>query len=95
MAAKPKTSARSASATPAAKPASVASPKAPLTLDEQLHRIEALGKRVDAYVLFMCQLGTHSGTSAEAKERAVTAFYKQMVVIESQLAHIHDDLRLE
>ena len=36
-----------------------------------------------------------SGTSAEVKERAVTLFYEQMVIVEKQLGHIHDDLRLE
>lgn len=68
---------------------------APLTMEEKLHRIEAMGKRIDGYIKFMCEIVGQSGTSAEAKERAVAIFYEQMVVVESQLARTHDELRLE
>ena len=42
----------------------------------------------------MCHAGTLDGTSAEAKERAVTAFYERLLVVERQLGRIQDDLRL-
>jgi hypothetical protein len=69
--------------------------KPPWTMAEHLERIKAIGQRIDSYILFMCQIDTLSGSSAEAKERAVTAFYEQMLVVESQLGHIHETLRLE
>ena len=68
---------------------------APLTLDERVQRIEAMQKRIAGYVQFMCQIGTMGGSSGEVKERAVTLFYDQMVVVEKQLAEIHDSFRLE
>jgi hypothetical protein len=67
----------------------------PLTMEERLHRIEAMGRRIDDYIKFMCGIVGPTGTSAEAKERAVAAFHEQLVVVESQLARIHDELRLE
>jgi hypothetical protein len=66
----------------------------PWTLEERLQRIEAMGQRIDGYIRFMCQVGSLSGTSAEAKERAVTAFYERLVIVESQLGRIQEDLRL-
>jgi hypothetical protein len=42
----------------------------------------------------MCQVGSLNGTSAEAKERTVTAFYERMVVAEGQLGRIQENLRL-
>ena len=80
---------------PAGKLNASASPDLPLILEEQVHRIEAMGKRIDGYIRFMCQIAGQSGTSAEMKERAVTAFYEQMIIVERQLGHIHDELRLE
>lgn len=67
----------------------------PLTLEERLHRIEVMGQRVAGYVQFMCQVVNLNNASAEAKERAVAAFYERMVVAEKQLGRIHDELRLE
>jgi hypothetical protein len=69
-------------------------PTPPWTLEERLQRIEAMRQRLNGYIRFMCQAGSLNGTSAEAKERAVTAFYERMVVVESQLGRIHEDLRL-
>ena len=66
----------------------------PWTLEERLRRIRDLGQRINGYVEFMCQVGGLAGSSAEAKERAVTAFYERLLVVEGQLGRIHDDLRL-
>jgi hypothetical protein len=66
----------------------------PYTTDERLLRIEALGKRVNEYVQFMCQVGGLGGTSAEAKERAVVAFCERLTVLERQLGRIQEELRL-
>jgi hypothetical protein len=65
-----------------------------LTTEERLQRIEALGQRIAGHVRFMCQVGSLNGTSAELKERAVTAFYERMALAESQLGRIQEDLRL-
>jgi hypothetical protein len=67
----------------------------PLTLEERLHRIEAMGQRIDSYIKFMCQIGSLTGSSAEAKERAVATFYEQLVIVEGQLGLIHDNFQLE
>src|SRR5690349_16250386 len=68
--------------------------QAPLTTEDRLRHIEALGQRIAGYVQFMCQVGSLNGTSAEMKDRAVTAFYERMALVESQLGRIQDDLRL-
>lgn len=95
MASKTKASPRAVTK-PLAKKAVEAVPlKQPFTLEERIHRIEALGKRMDGYIKYMCEIANQAGSSNEAKERAVTAFYNQLVLVESQLAKIHDELRLE
>lgn len=66
-----------------------------LNLEEQLHRIEAMGKRVEAHIQFLCQTARQPGTSLEVKDRVVNAFYREMVLIEKQLGRIDDELRLE
>lgn len=66
----------------------------PLTTEERLQRIEALGQRIAGYVQFMCQVGSLDGTSDEMKQRAVTAFYERMALVEGQLGRIQEDLRL-
>ena len=62
-------------------------------MDERLNGL--VWVTVGDYIQFMCQVGSLNGTSAEAKERAVAAFYEQMLVVERQLGRIHEDLRLE
>ena len=95
MTAKLKARARLTPLSHAKKPSEGITLKSPLTLEEHLHCIETLGKRIDAYIHFMVQLGNQTGTSAEVKDRAVVAFYQQMIIVERELGHIHDELRLE
>ncbi len=66
----------------------------PLTVDGCLQCLEALAQRIHGYVQFMCQIGTLSGTSAEAKDKAVLAFYERLAVLERQLGRIQEDLQL-
>jgi hypothetical protein len=66
----------------------------PLSTAEHLQRIAALGRQVAEYVEFMAQVGGLSGTSAEARDRAVAAFYERLTVLEGQLARIYEELRL-
>ncbi len=61
---------------------------------ELLRRIAALGQRITAYVEFMGQT-TNNGASAESKDKALAAFYEKLLVVERQLARIHDAFRLE
>jgi hypothetical protein len=67
----------------------------PWTTDERLKRIEAMGQRVNGYVQFMCALGNLNGTSTEARDKAVIAFYERMLVLERQLGLIQDEFKLE
>ena len=66
-----------------------------LTTEERRQRIEVIGQRINGYVQFMCQTGILTNTSGEAMEKAIVLFYDQMVLMESQLGRIHDDLKLE
>jgi 3-deoxy-D-arabino-heptulosonate 7-phosphate (DAHP) synthase class II len=66
----------------------------PLTTEDRLKCIEALGERIAGYVRFMSAVGTLNGSSKELKERAVAAFYEQLALTEGQLRRIQDDLRL-
>jgi hypothetical protein len=90
-----KTSSVSARARPVAEePPPLPGQPVPCTTAERLLHIEAMGKRVHGYVQFMCQVGALTGTSAEAKKRAVLAFYERLTVLERQLARIQEELRL-
>jgi hypothetical protein len=53
-----------------------------------------MGQRISGYVQFMCKVGNLNGTSAEAKEKAVTAFYERLAALEHQLGRIQEELRL-
>jgi hypothetical protein len=66
----------------------------PLTTEERLKCIEALGERIGGYLRFMSAVGTLNGTSQEQKDRAVAAFYEQLARAEGELRRIQDDLRL-
>jgi len=65
-----------------------------VTSEERLKRIEALGERIIGHVRFMCQVANLGGSSAEMKERAVTAFYERMILVESQLGRLREELLL-
>jgi len=64
------------------------------TTEERLQRIDSMGLRISSFVEFMCKAGNHNGISAEAKEKAIAAFYEQMVIAERQLERIQHDLKL-
>ena len=66
----------------------------PSTMEERLPRIEAMNRRINAYVRFMCKAGNLNGTSAEAKDKAVAAFYERMAALERQLGRIQEDLQI-
>ncbi len=66
----------------------------PVTTDERLRRIKILGRRVHQQVQFMTTLRGLGGSSAEAKEWAIAAFYERLVALEQQLGKIQEELRL-
>jgi hypothetical protein len=68
--------------------------EAPLTRDERLQAIERLHERVNGYVKFIALSASMQGSSAEAKENAVAAFYARLTVLERQLGRICEELQL-
>jgi len=66
----------------------------PDTTEQRLQRIEAMGRRINGYVEYLCQSGSRNGTSVEAKEKAVASFYERMIIVERQLGRIHEELQL-
>ena len=66
----------------------------PLTTEERLQRIQALGRRVEGYVQYMCKVGSMVSSSAEAKDRAVAAFYDRFIYFERELNRIQEELQL-
>jgi hypothetical protein len=65
-----------------------------LTTEDRLRQIEVLGQRINGYVQFIRDVGVLSGASGEAKARAVASFYEQLVILESRLCRIQENLRL-
>lgn len=94
MAPKAKPSTRAAAPIPMEQPYAGPWPVAPSTTQEYLQRIEAMGQRINGYIRFICGAGDLNGTSTEAREKAIAAFYERMVVLERQLGRVRDDLRL-
>jgi hypothetical protein len=66
----------------------------PLSTEDRLEHIHALGQRVGAYIKFMCTIGRMEGSSAESKDRAVAVFYDRLFTLEQELARIHDNVLL-
>jgi hypothetical protein len=64
------------------------------TTEERLPRIEAMAQRINGYVQFMCQR-SNLNCSSEATEKAVRAFYEQMVIMERQLGRIQGEFQLQ
>ena len=86
---------RKSSSTPVVESLSDPLQTTPLTTEERLVHIRGLGERIEGYIKFMSNVGNVVGTSSEAKERAVAAFYEQLAHLEKRLRRIHDDFQLE
>jgi hypothetical protein len=63
-------------------------------MEERLRRIEAMGRRIQGVVEFICQIANLGGTCTASKERAVTTFYDRLVIVERQLVKIQEDIEL-
>ncbi len=72
--------------------ARAASPLA--TTAELLQGIDQMVQRISGYAQFMSLAVQLSGTSAEAKDKAVADFYDQMVILDRRLSRIQENLRL-
>lgn len=59
-----------------------AKPSPPESGAECLEQIKVLGLRVQEYVLFMCRVGSLTGSSDASKDRAVRAFHERLSVLE-------------
>jgi hypothetical protein len=66
----------------------------PVSTEERLHCIEALGKRILEHVRFMCSVEKLPGTSREAKDQAVMLFYERLRMSEVELNRVQEGLRL-
>jgi hypothetical protein len=66
----------------------------PITTEERLNCIEALGKRILEHVRFMCAVEKMVGTSREAKDSAVQIFYERLRHFEVELNRVQEGLRL-
>jgi hypothetical protein len=67
----------------------------PMTMESRLVRIQALGQRIAEHVQFIGAVGELAGTSEEAKQKTVALFYERLLVMEQELARIHENLQLE
>jgi hypothetical protein len=65
-----------------------------MTTEDRLLRIRRLGQRIAGHVEFMCAVASLNGTSPEAKQKALAAFYDRLVTLEEQLDRIQENLRL-
>jgi hypothetical protein len=66
----------------------------PLSPGDPLARIRMLGQRIDGYIQFMCDVGRLNGSSAEAKNKAVTVFCERLAAMEQELGRIQEELQL-
>jgi hypothetical protein len=66
----------------------------PWTREDRLLHIQALGKRIERSIQFICAVGDLNGTSTEAKDKAVAVFYERLSALERQLSRIQEDLEL-
>jgi hypothetical protein len=66
----------------------------PWNTEERLVHIQALGLQIDRHIRFIRGVDGLSGTSAEAKEKAVTFFYERLRALEQQLVRIREELEL-
>jgi len=64
-------------------------------MEERLLRIESMGKRIVGFIEYMSSVRNVTTTSSETKEKAVRAFYEKLVLVERQLARIHDEFKLQ
>jgi hypothetical protein len=90
----PKTKSRPAPTFPELEPITELLRTRPVTMEERLAHIRALGQRLESHIRFMCAVGKLSGSSASAKEQAVAIFYERLLFMEQELGRIKEELQL-
>ena len=68
---------------------------APADTQERLRRIELMAQWISGYAEFMCQGATQNAASPSVTDKAVAAFYEEMLTLERSLARIQEAFRLE
>lgn len=66
----------------------------PATNEEFVLHIRLIGQRLDEHVGFMCEAEKMCGTSAEAKQKALSQFYARLTSFEQELGRIREELQL-
>ncbi len=89
-----KTKSRPAATFPDLEPITELLRSRPVSMEDRLAHIRALGQRLDSHVRFMCAVGKLSGSSEAAKEQAVTIFYERLLFMEQELGRIKEELQL-
>jgi hypothetical protein len=90
---KPKAPTRLVKAFPELEPINELLRKPPLTTEDRLMHIQALGQRIEGYIKFMCAVGSLDGSSLELKQTEVAAFYDCLVILEPPLGRIPKKLQ--
>jgi hypothetical protein len=66
----------------------------PVSTEDKLRHIRALGKRIAEHVRFMGAIAHLSCASEEAKHKAVARFYERLRAMEQELQGIQDSVGL-
>jgi hypothetical protein len=90
---KPKATSRSAPLFPDLEPLNDLLRTPPLSTQDRLLHIQALGRRIDRYIRLMRSVGSMAGSSAEAKELAVAVFHECLAALEPPLGRIPEELQ--
>jgi hypothetical protein len=90
----PKTKSRPAPTFPELEPITELLRTKPVTMEDRLAHIRALGHRLDSHIRFMCAVAKLNGSSPAAKDQAVTLFYERLLLMEQELGRIKEELQL-
>jgi hypothetical protein len=67
----------------------------PITTEDYLVHVRALGSKIEGYIKFICAVSGPNRASEEAREKAVRAFYERLHVLEQELRRVHDAFQLQ
>jgi hypothetical protein len=67
----------------------------PMTTEEHLTHVRALGKKIEGYIDSICSAVGPNRASEEVRNKAVRAFYERVHALEQELRRIHDEFQLQ
>jgi hypothetical protein len=67
----------------------------PMTTEDHLTHVRALGKKIEGYIDSICSAGGPNRASEEARDKAVRTFYERLHVLEQELRRVHDEFQLQ